>query len=73
MRGTARLSMLEGALDVQIDLAATGTGMVTGELRKVGGGEATLKFSFETDQTFIGQAMDDLERVLGRYPTRTPR
>ena len=68
--GVAPFETDEDALALKVALAAKGTGTVSGVLRCVDQARATVEFSFESDQTFLRQAIVELRNLCREFPVK---
>jgi hypothetical protein len=70
MRGSASFVTDEEALNCTIEMRATGTALVKGTARVHGHTTATLSFSFESDQSFLAEALREVEAAVCEFPLK---
>lgn len=71
LSGTVSFESMEGDLLLRIEFGQRGRAMVTGEAKPSSAQQGRLIFSFETDQTFLSQAADQLGVLIRRFPVKT--
>ena len=71
LAGELVFEALENNLSLTIEMRPTGTALVKGMLRSAGAGEAALSFSFDSDQTLLTGAANEIETMLDRVPSRS--
>jgi hypothetical protein len=59
---------MEGTLSFVIDMRRQGTCLVSGNVRDNTRGH--LNFNFDSDQTFLWRAVEDLESIGRQFPIR---
>lgn len=70
LKGVARFETDEEALSIKVELAGRGTGTISGVLRVSEHATATVEFSFDSDQTFLVQAITELRSLHGEFPVK---
>jgi hypothetical protein len=70
LSGKATFSTPEGTLEFTISFQRGGQATVHGTCRNAGISRARMEFEFQTDQTFIREALSDLGRVTAAFPRR---
>lgn len=73
LEGEVALSPSEDQLELRVSFRSRGQASVSGSLREFGPPDARLSFSFDTDQSFLGDSCDELELCLKEFPIRTER
>jgi hypothetical protein len=68
--GKARFLTDERSLKLEIEFKKTGQVTVSGLAQTFGSPRAGLSFSFESDQTFLGQTDDELKAIIRSFPVR---
>ena len=68
--GTASFLTDEDALSFSIEMSRTGGAVVGGVAQNYGQPQASLSFSFETDQTFLTQTLHHLVTVVTHFPVK---
>lgn len=69
LNGTATFVTDEDALRVGVELSKTGRAAVEG-IAQTFSPDASLSFSFETDQTFLNQTLQQLNAVVDHFPIK---
>lgn len=70
LQGKATFQTDEDWLRFEIGMGSRGTATVSGAVKAGGGSQASLRFSFETDQSFLGQAKRALAEVSANFPVK---
>ncbi len=65
LTGSAQFGSYEGNFFTKVSFDGIGHVSVTGYFSKVPGNE--LKFDFDTDQTFLGETIHDLSKIVEKY------
>lgn len=60
----------EQSLSFEIEIGARGAAVVTGEACLLGQPKVAVKFSFETDQSYLQGSLKELAEVIKQYPVR---
>lgn len=68
LQGDAVFGSGDEALQVTIRIEKTGRALVTATTRVHAQSKTTVSFSFETDQTHLGETGKELEAVISQYP-----
>lgn len=70
LSGTASFLTDEDALCLSIEIGRTGGALVGGVAQTYGQPQASLSFSFESDQSFLSRTLHDLEAVVIHFPVK---
>ena len=68
--GEATFDTIENTLVFSITLDRRGKGKVTGEANYLGPPSSTLKFTFETDQSYLQETEKALSQVMANFPRK---
>jgi hypothetical protein len=68
LKGQAKLNNIDGYLDIECEMNRTGRMMWSAELCYPAGHGALLSFDFESDQSYLGDLIKQLEQLLRVYP-----
>jgi hypothetical protein len=68
LRGTASFQTLEDALRLDILVEPSGRARVSGVVQVANEVQATLSFSYESDQSFLGKTLQELEAAVQQFP-----
>ena len=72
LAGSARMDTTEERITLAVVMGARGTAVVSGTVSNHSGPVATLSFKFDTDQSYLGQTLSELEATLKLFPERPP-
>ena len=75
LNGTATLTTVEEGLFIEIKFNHAGHADVFGRARSqtsIVPEQSVLSFSFETDQSFLGQTVQELKGIVAQFPIRKP-
>lgn len=70
LEGTASFVTDEQALCISVVVHGTGRGEVKGVAQVCDTPQASLNFSFESDQSFLNQTLHDLQAVIEKFPVK---
>lgn len=70
LSGTASFLTDEEALCLSIEIGRTGGALVEGVAQTDGQPQASLSFSFDSDQSFLSRTLHDLEAVVTHFPVK---
>lgn len=71
LHGKATFQTDEDWLRFEIGLGSRGTATVSGVVKSAGVSQASLRFSFETDQSFLAQTKRALAEVAAHFPVQS--
>lgn len=71
MNGTASFETCEGALTCAIEIKSGGRARIKGTAQVREHIDATLSFSFESDQSFLAETLRETENTTAAYPMLT--
>jgi hypothetical protein len=72
LAGSARMDTIEERIRLVVEMGARGAAVVSGAVSSHSGPDATLSFRFETDQSYLGQTLSEMEATLKLFPERPP-
>ena len=70
LSGTASFLTDEEALSLSIDIGRTGGALVSGVAQTEGQPQASLSFSFDSDQSFLIQTLHGLDALVTHFPIK---
>ncbi|MBM5811370.1 MAG: hypothetical protein FJ191_05310 [Gammaproteobacteria bacterium] len=73
LQGQATFQTDEDWLRFEVGMGSRGTATVSGVVKAGGGSHASLRFSFETDQSFLGETNRALGAVAKDFPVKQVR
>lgn len=73
LKGKATFQTDEDALRFEVEMSSRGTATVSGAAKAGGGLQASLRFSFETDQSYLAQTKRALAEVTENFPIQQRR
>lgn len=73
LQGKATFQTDEGWLRFEVGMSLRGTATVSGVVKAGGGSQASLRFSFETDQSYLGETNRALGAVAKDFPVKQVR
>ena len=72
LEGTAKYALIyEKDLEFELEMTQTGHAIINGEYTEIPHISNTLVFQIDTDQSYIRDAIDDLERVIALFGDNT--
>ncbi len=72
LTGSARMDTIEERVTLAVEMGARGTAAVSGTINNHSGPYASLSFRFETDQSYLGRTLSEIEATLKSFPERLP-
>ncbi|HYB61554.1 MAG TPA: hypothetical protein VEH50_08755 [Methylomirabilota bacterium] len=75
LQGSAEFTTLEEGIRLEVTFTSAGHAHLIGRARSqvaLVPDQTTLSFSFETDQSFLAQTLQELKGVMEQFPTRRP-
>jgi hypothetical protein len=69
LSGAASFQTLEDAVRLDIRVEPSGKAQVSGIVQVANEAQAALSFSYGSDQSFLGQTLQELEAVVQQFPT----
>lgn len=73
LQGKATFQTDEDWLRFEVGMGSRGTATVSGVVKAGGGSQASLRFSFETDQSYLGETNRALGAVAKDFPVKQVR
>ena len=73
LQGKATFQTDEDWLRVEVGMGSRGTATVSGVVKAESGSQASLRFSFETDQSYLGETKRALSEVANEFPVKHVR
>ena len=70
LEGTAEFKTMENQLNLKVSGDGKGHMKIAGEVRDDASLGNRLIFSFDLDQTFIKQSLNELEKIISTFPVR---
>ncbi len=70
LKGEAEFSTIEGQLEFKLTANALGQVLLTGFAEDLAGGGNRLEFTIKIDQSYLGQTIAELSRVIEYFKSR---
>jgi hypothetical protein len=70
LQGKATFQTDEDWLRFEIRMGSRGTATISGAVKASGASQASLRFSFETDQSFLGSTKRGLAEITANFPIK---
>ena len=70
LSGVVSFSTIEGGLGWDIEFNSRGQATISGFVKSVGSPKAELRFSFQSDQSYLQQTLSELVTVNRQFPIR---
>lgn len=64
------MDTIEEKITLAVEMGARGAAVVSGTVTNHSGPDATLSFRFDTDQSYLGQTLSQMEATLKLFPER---
>lgn len=70
LKGKATFQTDEDSLRFDVEMSSRGAATVSGAVKAGGGSQASLRFSFETDQSYLAQTKRALGEIVEHFPVQ---
>jgi hypothetical protein len=71
LSGTVAFENMERDVLMRIEFSQRGKARISGEAKPRSSPQSSLTFAFETDQSYLSQAVEALSAVVRRFPVKT--